>query len=454
MQVLPTCVLAILAAIVSFATNNPAAMAEVPQQSLADAVAGVIPSVVAISASHAEAHDTASITGSGFIIDQTGLIVTNKHVIEGASTIVVTLSDGTTMNAMRAGEAPRSDIAVLRIFPDTPLPAAHFGDSDKLRIADTVIAIGNPLGFTDTVTAGIVSALNRNIMDTPFDEYIQTDAAINHGNSGGPLVNTDGKVIGMNTLIVAPGTYGGSIGLGFAIPSNILKFVTDEVRQYGHVTPGWIGAGFQQITPQLRQGFGLAATTTGAIVLRIRPHGPAAASGLQVGDVVLAFNGQKISDVRELARAIATAPIGRSSSILIWRDSAQRSLDVVVAADPGSPTTDTTRSASKPPSAQSPMHLGLQLADLPRQKNDSNESATDQNNAVTIIGVAPRSTAANAGLFAGDLVIQVENCTKGDASTIRLCLDRMSAAGQHYAAMLIQHDNTRRWVALGVPSGE
>jgi serine protease Do len=423
-------------------------MAEVPQQSLPDVVAGVIPSVVAISASHPDAHDTPPITGSGFVIDPTGLIVTNRHVIEEASTIVVTLRDGTTLNAMLAGEAPRSDIAVLRVFPNAPLPPVQFGDSDKLRIAETVVAIGNPLGFTDTVTAGIVSGLNRDIMDTPFDEYIQTDAAINHGNSGGPLINTDGKVIGMNTVIVAPGTYGGSIGLGFAIPSDLLKFVTDEVRQYGHVTPGWIGAGFQQMTPQLRQGFRLAATTTGAVVMRVLPHSPADASGLQVGDVVLAFNGQAISDIRELARAIATAPIGRSSSMLIWRDSARRSIDVVVAADPDSPAPDVSHSALNSPSEQLPMHLGLQLAD------QSHEAGTNQDRAVAIVGVAPRSTAANAGLFVGDLVIQVENCTKGDASTIRQCLDQMSAAGQHYAAMLVQHDNARRWVALGMPSGE
>jgi serine protease Do len=429
------------------AANVPVAMAEVPQQSLADAVARVIPSVVAISASHPEAHDIASITGSGFVIDPTGLIVTNRHVISGASAIVVTLSDGTTLNAMLAGEAPRSDIAVLRVFPSAPLPPVQFGDSDKLRIADTVIAIGNPLGFTDTVTAGIVSGLNRDIMDTPFDEFIQTDAAINHGNSGGPLVNTDGKVIGMNTLIVAPGTYGGSIGLGFAIPSDILKFVTDEVRDYGHVTPGWIGAGFQQMTPQLREGFRLAATTTGAIVMRVDPHSPAAASGLQVGDVVLAFNGETISDIRELARAIAKAPIGRSASMLIWRGSARQTVDVVVIADPDSPVGVTYNSAARSPSEQLPMHLGLQLA-------DQHEGGTEQDGAVAIVGVAPRSTAANAGLFVGDLVIQVENCGKGDASTIKQCLDRMSAAGEQYADVFVQHDNARRWVALKMPSGE
>ena len=443
MRLLPTWVLAVLTAVASLSANVPVAMADVPQQSLADAVARVIPSVVAISASHPDAHDTASIKGSGFIIDPTGLIVTNRHVIEGASTIVVTLRDGTTLNATLAGEAPRSDIAVLRVFPSAPLPPVRFGDSDKLRIADTVVAIGNPLGFTDTVTAGIVSGLNRNIMDTPFDEYIQTDAAINHGNSGGPLINADGEVIGMNTLIVAPGIYGGSIGLGFAIPSDILKFVTDEVRQYGHVTPGWIGAGFQQMTPQLRQGFRLAANIMGAIVMRVQPHSPAAASGLQVGDVVLAFDGRTISDVRELARAIATAPIGRSASMLISRDAAQRSVDVVVAADPDSPAQDSSRSDSKSSSEQLPMHLGLQLADQ-----------AQQDGAVAIVGVAPRSAAANAGLFVGDLVIQVENCAKGDASTIRQCLDRMSAAGQYYAAMFIQHDNARRWVALGMPSAE
>ena len=443
---------ALLAAVVSLGLAIQAAVAEMPKHKLADVVAEVLPAVVAISVTRTDANGTTEpIIGSGFIIDQTGLILTNKHVIANASKIQVNLNDGTTLDARLVGQALRTDIALLRVFVDTPLPTVHFGDSDKLRVADTVIAIGNPLGFNSTVTVGIVSGLNRDIMESPFDEYIQTDAAINHGNSGGPLVDRNGDVIGMNSVIVAPRNSGGSIGLGFAIPSNMLKFVSDQLKKYGHVEPGWIGARFQQVTPQLRQSIGLKASTNGAIVLSVMPSGPAAAAGLQVGDVVLGFNGQMIDDVRALARAIAMAPIGHPSTLEIWRGSARQSITVVPALDPDSGAATANAAPAQPaaPPADMPTRLGLQLSELTQPVRASYDIGSGQAG-VVITGVASDSAAADAGLQSGDLIERVENCGISSVASVRLCLRTMSTAGQHYVAMLIRHHGTDQWVAVEI----
>jgi serine protease Do len=445
---------ALFAAVLSVGPTTPPVMAEVPGHTLADVVAEVVPAVVAISVTRVDAKGVAEpIIGSGFIIDQTGLILTNKHVIANASKIQVNLNDGTTLDARLVGQAQRTDIALLRVFVDTPLPMVHFGDSDKLRVGDTVIAIGNPLGFNSTVTVGIVSGLNRDIMESPYDEYIQTDAAINHGNSGGPLVDTKGDVIGMNSVIVAPRNSGGSIGLGFAIPSNMLKFVSDQLQKYGHVEPGWIGARFQQVTPQLRQSLGLQASTNGAIVLYVMPSGPAATAGLQVGDVVLGFNGQMIDDVRALARAIAMAPIGHPSTLQVWRASTRQSITVVPVLDPDSGVATASATPAKPvaPPADMPMRLGLQLSDLTQPIRASYDIGASQGG-VVITAVASDSAAADAGLQSGDLIERVENCGISSVTSVRMCLRTMSTTGHHYVAMLIQHHgtDTDQWVAVEI----
>ncbi len=431
--------------------NALPAVAEVPGHALSTVVAEVIPAVVAISADRASGQGTQHDFGTGFVIDQTGLILTNKHVIAGASDISVTLSDGTAMMARLVGEATRTDVALLQVFPDTPLPTIRFGDSDKLQIADTVIAIGNPAGFNDSVTVGVVSGLNRDIMESPFDGYIQTDAAINHGNSGGPLVNTNGEVIGMNSVIIAPGSYGGSIGLNFAIPSNMLKFVSDQLRQYGQVRPAWIGARFQQATPQLKQGFGLPASSDGAVVLGVTPNGPAATAGLQLGDIVLEFNGAKIDDVRALARNIAMAPIGHPVPVRAWRAGAQQSLTVTPVIDPQAGAARSTEAAAKPAPSEMPNALGLQLADLTQPLRTSYDIASDQAG-VVVTNVAPQTEAATAGLHPGDLIVRMENCETNSTTSVTQCLRAMSAAGQRYVAILVRHGVNDRWVALPIAS--
>jgi len=419
---------------------------------LADEVSKVLPCVVTIQASNGTTQGNAVRTGSGFIIDNTGLILTNKHVVEDKPNITVILGDGTALDATLVGMAHLTDIALLHVSLPGPVSVVpQFGNSDAVRIGDTVFAIGNPLGLNDTVTVGIVSGLNRNIMESPFDDYIQTDAAINHGNSGGPLFNIRGEVIGMNSVIFAPGTYGGSIGLGFAIPSNVLRFVADQLRQYGHVMPGWIGARIQQPTPQLKESLGLDPSAAGAIVVSVLANGPAGVAGLQPGDVVLGFNGQKVSDTRALARDIAMAPIGRPSTLLVWRNQAQLSLTPVPAFDPRSEMAQSADRTSKPSPTEAPHDLGLQLSDLTQAQRTSYALGQDQSG-LMVAAVAAKSIAADAGLVPGDLILRIENCNISATQTVLECLRLRAAAGQRYAAMLLGHGGQIYWIALPISS--
>jgi serine protease Do len=430
------------------------ASAELPDNSLAGEVSKILPAVVTVWASHAGTQGTVHRVGSGFIIDQTGLVITNRHVINGESNFNIITSDGMTFVATVVGAADLTDIALLRIpLSNSATHIARFGDSDALRVGDTVLAIGNPLGLSGTVTVGIVSGLNRNIMESPFDDYIQTDAAINHGNSGGPLVNVRGEVVGMNSVIFAPGSYGGSIGLGFAIPSNVLRFVADQLGQYGRVMPGWVGAQFQQPTPQLRESFGLAQSAQGALVLDALPDSPAATAGLQTGDVVLEFNGRTVTDIRSLARDIATAPIERPSSMHVWRNLTRWSLVVVPTLDPRTATRELSDVTVKPMTTEPPHGLGLQLSSLTQSLKASHGLGPDRSGVIAT-EVAPHSAANDAGLLPGDLILRVGDCDTSSASSIMQCLHVRAAADHRYVAILVQHDRESRWVALEISSAK
>lgn len=258
-----------------------------------------------------------SSVGSGFIIDPRGYIVTNNHVIKGADKIAVTLNDGETLSAELIGTDERTDLALLKVRPKKPLPATHFGNSDKARIGEWVIAIGNPYGLGSTVTAGIISARNRDIDSGPYDDFLQTDAPINKGNSGGPLFNMAGQVIGINSAIFSP--TGGSIGIGFAIPSNMAGQVVDQLRRYGKVHRGWVG---MNIKPNGRFG---------ARVTRITSQGPADRAGIRIGDVVLNYDGHTISDSRALARLAAATPAGHTVNVMVERGGKRLTLHLRVA---------------------------------------------------------------------------------------------------------------------------
>jgi serine protease Do len=270
--------------------------------------------------------------GSGFIIDPSGLVVTNNHVIEGADEITVTLQDNTSLKAKVLGRDETGDIALLQVKTDKQLPAVQFGDSDAERVGDWVLAIGNPFGLGGTVTAGIVSARGRDIHQGPYDDFIQTDAAINRGNSGGPLFNMDGQVIGMNTAIYSPS--GGSIGIGFSIPANLVKAVVTQLKDFGHPRRGWLGVRIQQVTPDIAESLGLH-DASGAMVAGVNDGGPADKAKIHNGDIILKFNGQDVKEMRSLPRIVADSEVGKSVPVLLWRDGKQVTVQATLHGEAG-----------------------------------------------------------------------------------------------------------------------
>src|SRR6202171_3497331 len=254
--------------------------------------------------------------GSGFIVDTSGIVVTNNHVIADADEINVIMNDGTKIKAELVGVDKKTDIAVLKFKPASPLIAVKFGDSDKLRLGEWVIAIGNPFSLGGSGTAGIVSARNRDISQGPYDNYIQTDASINRGNSGGPLFNLDGEVVGVNTLIISP--TGGSIGLGFAVPSKTVAGVVDQLRQFGELRRGWLGVRIQQVTDEIAESLNIKPAR-GALVAGVEDKGPAKPAGIEPGDVVVKFDGKDIKEPKDLSRVVADTAVGREVEVVIIR---------------------------------------------------------------------------------------------------------------------------------------
>lgn len=260
---------------------------------------------------------TVNSQGSGFVIDASGLIVTNNHVIEQSEEISVVLNDGTNLKAELVGRDAKTDIAVLRVKPDKPLTAVSFGDSDKLRVGDWVLAIGNPFGLGGSVSLGIVSARNRDINAGPYDDFIQTDAAINKGNSGGPLFNLNGDVVGVNTAIYSPS--GGSVGIGFSVPAATVKGVVDQLVKYGETRRGWLGVRIQSLTDDLAEGLDLGKAQ-GALIAEVTPTGPAEKAGLKPRDVITEFDGKPIREMKDLPRVVADTPIGKKVAVKVMRE--------------------------------------------------------------------------------------------------------------------------------------
>jgi len=326
---------------------SPEAFARAAPESFADLAKELLPTVVNISTkqnnedrpggSFEEFFEDfgqgrppqASALGSGFIIDTDGYVVTNAHVVAGADEIIVRLSDDTQLVANLIGSDERTDLALLKVENDRPLPAAQWGDSDGARIGDWVMAIGNPFGLGGTVTAGIVSARSRDIRSGPYDDFIQTDAAINRGNSGGPLFNMDGQVIGVNSAIFSPS--GGSVGIGFAIPSQMARNVINQLRKHGEVRRGWLGVRIQRVTPELAEGLRLGEAR-GALVASVTPEGPAQKAGIQQGDVILEFNDREVPESNKLPRMVAETPIGSEVPVTLWRKGEEVTVNAVLGA--------------------------------------------------------------------------------------------------------------------------
>lgn len=424
----------------------------------ADLIARVMPGVVNISVktmvpgagSGAAAHEQ-EFVGSGFIIDPSGYIVTNRHVVNNTFAITVGLSDGTRFVAHVIGHPPATDVALLKVDAGRPLPATTLGDSDRIRVGDKVLAIGNPLGLGGTVTSGIVSALNRNTGSSPYDNYIQTDAAINHGNPGGPLFNTEGKVIGVNAALISAANETGSIGLGLAIPINDVKFAAAELREFGRVRPGWIGASLQQVTPDLAAAFGLKQIG-GIIVAGVDKGSPAEDAGLQPGDLVNTFKGQSPRDVRALMRMIAESPLDHDATMAVHRADQDLTLALTVKEyPPEKMVADFPFNLQDEPTME-PGDVGLRVALLSAELRARFNLAQDTQ-AVEVGAVPPGSAADRARLQEGDVILRVQDHSASSPEIVEQELHRAEAGNSGQLALLVLDRFGPRWVALPVPTG-
>ena len=339
--------------------------------------------------------------GSGFIIDKDGYIITNNHVVDGADEIKVKLADGKEYKARVVGRDPKTDLALIKIssfFKD--LPALPLGDSDKMRVGDWVLAIGNPFGLEETVTKGIISATGRVIGSGPYDNFLQTDAPINPGNSGGPLINLSGEVIGINSAIISSGQ-----GIGFAIPSNMAKKIVLPLKEKGKVTRGWIGVSVQSVTPEIAQAMGLKETQ-GSLVGEVVPGGPADAAGIKRGDVIVSFDGKEIQKIGDLPLLVAESPAGNSVNMKVIRDSKELPLTVKVAEMP----------TGKIPSSGhvSPEGLGLTVENITPQL--MSQLHLKDKNGVVVANIQPGSSADDAGIQVGDVIREVNRTAVKDVN--------------------------------------
>ncbi len=391
--------------------------------------------------------------GSGFIVDPSGIVVTNNHVIEGADEITVTLQDNTTLKATLVGRDDKNDLAVLQVHADHPLPAVKFGDSDTSRVGDWVLAIGNPFGLGGTVTAGIVSARGRDIQQGPYDDFIQTDAAINRGNSGGPLFNMAGEVIGINTAIYSPS--GGSIGIGFSIPSDEAKNVVAQLRKYGRPRRGWLGVRIQEVTPDIAESFGLkqpAGAPEGALVAGVNHDGPADRAHIQNGDIILSFNGQKLKEMRTLPRVVAETPIDTTVPVDIWRAGKRQTLQVVVAEMPN----DEKPAATIQTARKTPANPSVDFTDLGMKLSPLTESARQkykidaQQKGIVITDVLQDGPAGEHGLKPGDVVVEVAQAPVTTPAEMQKHLDDARSANKKSILLLVQSQDGLRWVPLPV----
>ncbi|MEZ5776200.1 MAG: Do family serine endopeptidase [Hyphomicrobiaceae bacterium] len=392
--------------------------------------------------------------GSGFVVDPSGLIVTNNHVIADADEIFVSFNDGTRLKVDKVvGRDTKTDIALLKVTPAHPLTAVTFGDSGRMHVGDWVMAIGNPFGLGGTVTVGIISAKKRDINSGPYDEFLQTDAAINKGNSGGPLFDMAGEVIGINTAIISPS--GGSIGIGFAVPSSTVVNVVEQLKLHGEVRRGWIGVAIQSITPEIAESLGLSGTG-GVLVSAVAPDSPGAAAGLRAGDLILTFDGQDIDRMRGLARVVALTPVGRVVKVGILRAGESMSLDVTVGHLTAS-LTDTE--AGEPQFEEEPgpeptiSALGLTLGGL-TEETRAQFGIADTVEGVLVLEVDPDSEAATKGIHPGDVIGEVTNQKVASPDAFVRRLAEIGSSGRQSALlMVLDAAGGIRFIALPVGAG-
>jgi serine protease Do len=371
--------------------------------------------------------------GSGYIIDPAGYIGTNKHVVDGAISVFVVTADGIRYPAEIVGMAYEADIALLRIDAGRKrLPFVRFGDSDKVRVGDKVIVIGSPFGFDNTVTSGIISAVNRDIMESPFDAYLQTDAAINHGSSGGPVFNLSGKVIGMTSVIFSPDP--GSAGVGFAVPSSGLRFVFDRLMKTGEIKVGMLPIHTQPVTWMLEQALG-APDLLGALITSVQSEGDSMSPDrIEAGDIVRTFNGEKVLNPGDLARKVVRAPIGGDAVLEIYRGGANTTAHIRIQASPEAKPVVLNNDGPRTP--------GLELAST---RGDHGQPI------VTVSSVDPTGAAADSGIQKGDIIVEVQQTLVSDPDQTLRLFRAQSSLKHGFAAVLVEHGKKRFWTPLAVP---
>jgi serine protease Do len=391
--------------------------------------------------------------GSGFVIDPSGVIVTNYHVVENAFEIMITFSDGTRLHGKLTSASRSADLALLKVEANHPLLAVQWDDSDKVQVGDQVFAAGNPFGLGLSLSAGIVSALNRDIQNSPYDDLIQTDATINHGNSGGPLFDMQGKVIGVNSAIISPTT--GSVGLGFAEPSNTARFVIGRLQKYGWVRPSWIGVKLQQVTPDIAAALGMTVTN-GSIVAWVLPNGPAYKAGLEIGDVILLFDGHTETDERALLRNIAETQVGDTITLHVLHGGGERDITLATMEWPRDQWDKRDAPvAPQRPKIVIPHDLGLTLAPVPAEQKAS-LGLEDGLTGVMVTGVPPGSDPALHGMTSGDLILRVQDKPVATPEDVQSGIDAARAAKRDYVLMLalpkVRDVPGPKWFALQLGS--
>jgi serine protease Do len=380
--------------------------------------------------------------GSGFVIDAEGHIVTNEHVIKDAENITVTFKDGTTADARLIGHDEKTDLALIKIDMDGPVPYVEFGDSEAVRVGEWVVTVGNPFGLGHSVNVGIVSARGRTIGAGPYDDFLQIDAQINRGNSGGPAFNASGQVIGVNAAIFSPN--GGNVGIGFAIPSELAKIVIEDLKSDGVVERGWLGVNIQMLTEDIAESLGMD-NTEGVLVSNVRADGPAAKAGLQVGDVILNVNGEKIETLRELPRVIAEIEPGSDAEISVWRNGASETVDVQIGL---LPEPRKVAAASGQLKAKED-RVGLSLKSLdPKTAKDL--GLAENTAGVVIVGVEPGSPAAETGLRPGDVLTKANGAAVQTPDDLKIQIASAREAGKKTVLALVKRGDNQRFVVIPI----
>ncbi len=388
--------------------------------------------------------------GSGFIIDPSGYVVTNNHVIADADEITVILQDDTRLDAQVVGRDPKTDLAVLKVNAKGKLPSVSWGDSNKIRVGDWVLAIGNPFGLGGSVTAGIVSARQRDINSGPYDDFLQTDAAINRGNSGGPLFNMNGEVVGVNTAIISP--QGTSVGVGFSIPSALVKNVVSQLREFGRTRRGWLGVRIQSVTDDIAESLGLDKPA-GALVANVTDEGPAKQSGITEGDVILEFDGKPVPVMRKLPRIVAETPVGKAVKVVVWRKGEKKTFMVTLGeleeAEKAQQASLTTGGGATPETGEA---LGLTLSAMDAGLRER-FSIADEVEGIVIVDVKSGSPAAQKGLRAGDVIVEAGQDKVSAPNQITAKIEEARKAGRKSVLLLVVRKADKRFIVLKVDEG-